>query len=203
VGQLVAKNGASHFDGEKGVAMFDANGRPARIEIDGKPSGTLFFPAGNETPTEVRTSGEGKLTVRLVEPARFNQLGPAELLIPSYGATVKAREILGASIDEASDLTNFDARGEVRLTQPELHRVIETDQLQGTLTKEGEGELKVVGLHRTHVLAQDDDGNPVDLLANGRLEFVGRPGSWRIPLAENARMAREGEDAFQASATRP
>jgi hypothetical protein len=202
MGSLVVKNGASHFQGGTGVAVFDATGRPERIEIDGNPSGTLFFPAGTDAPVEIQTNGEGKLTVRLLEPARFRQIGPAELRIPLYGAVVSARDDLGASIDETTGLTTFDARGDVRLTQSELHRVVETDRLQGTLVREGEGELRLVGLQRTHVLVQDDAGNPIDLLADGRLEFVGQPGKWRVPLAENARVAREGENAFQASATR-
>ncbi len=209
VGTLVVKSGANHFEGERGAAIFDASGRQDRLEIEGQPHGTLFYESGGAAPIEIKTSGEGKLTVRLAAPARFTQLGPAELSVPFFGVTVRAKGSLGASVDEAGGAARFEAHEEVRLAQPELHRVIETDDLEGSLKRRDdkdapseESEISAVGLRRTHVLAEDDQGAPIDLLADGRLEFVGQPGGWRIPLAENAHLAREGENAFQASAAR-
>ncbi len=199
-GEFEARRGADRYGGERALATFGADGNPERIEVEGAPRGNLWLDTAREVPVEIVTRGEGKLDVHLADRATFTQRGPAELTIPAYDVRLTAEEALGGDVAQDESAADFSARGNVRLLQ--LDRVLETDELTGSITAEGEGTLTAAGIGRTHLVAHDEAGDLVDLVSQGRLEFESVGGAWKVPLAEEVTLTREGADAFQAHAAR-
>ena len=211
-GQVVIAQRDGLARGERLLLEFDANGKPARATLDGRPEfewlleedALVDLPPGQRREGEalaVLLDGAGPLELSLGATRDFIFTGPARVRMPAVDATLECdssiRGFASASRLGASELV---ADGNVRFAYGRARLVTESLRVAAAPESDGRSAIRVTTEASTRVLAELEDGSSIDVLAEGGLVAEQRNGQLYLPRARNVTFSLGGDQALSGRA---